>query len=301
MIQKKELIVFLLMMTQIGCQLIGPKTTNKVMSEQIQMAKDQEHEEPEIPTSNEKLKIGLILGPGGARSFGYISFLRELEKAKINISAIAGVEYGAVVAALYAQKGSANDVEWQFYKIKEEELISKNLFGKTEYYTSASALASQFKKMFFKNNIEDFNVPFSCPGHFLKQSKTYVFNKGEVVNTMMRCFVSPPFFKPHDYFYSASWALNQVVNQMRAQGINYIIYVQILDDYLIQTLNFDYSALTLWSNAYESSKSLSVDKTIYLNLKPYDIMAFDKRREIQIKAQEPSAKAVNELVLQLGL
>ena len=48
----------------------------------------------EAPVFQEKRhpKLGIVLGPGGARTQAYVGFLRELERAQIPIHAIAGIE-----------------------------------------------------------------------------------------------------------------------------------------------------------------------------------------------------------------
>ncbi len=47
-------------------------------------------------------RIGLVLGGGGARGAAHIGVLRELERLRIPIDAIAGTSMGAVVGGLYA-------------------------------------------------------------------------------------------------------------------------------------------------------------------------------------------------------
>jgi NTE family protein len=76
---------------------------------------------PDIP------KIGIILGPGGSRVYGEIGVLQEFQKNKIPIHSIAGMELGSLVGSLYAWRNSVNDVEWQMFKLKEEDLFKKSL------------------------------------------------------------------------------------------------------------------------------------------------------------------------------
>jgi hypothetical protein len=64
---------------------------------------------PAAPT--QAPRVALIFGPGGARSYGSIGFLQELQKYRVPIKAVGGVEWGSVVGAFYALKGSINDVE----------------------------------------------------------------------------------------------------------------------------------------------------------------------------------------------
>ena len=54
---------------------------------------------------------GLVLGGGGARGAAHIGVLRELERQRVPVCAIAGTSMGAVVGALYASGRSPDEIE----------------------------------------------------------------------------------------------------------------------------------------------------------------------------------------------
>ena len=56
-------------------------------------------------------RVGLVLGGGGARGAAHIGVLRELERMRIPIDAIAGTSMGAVVGGLYASGMSSAELE----------------------------------------------------------------------------------------------------------------------------------------------------------------------------------------------
>ena len=56
-------------------------------------------------------RIGLVLGGGGARGAAHIGVLRELERLRIPIDAIAGTSMGAIVGGLYAAGTSPADLQ----------------------------------------------------------------------------------------------------------------------------------------------------------------------------------------------
>ena len=56
-------------------------------------------------------RIGLVLGGGGARGGAHIGVLKELERMRIPIDAIAGTSMGAIVGGLYATGMSASELE----------------------------------------------------------------------------------------------------------------------------------------------------------------------------------------------
>ncbi|MDJ0938236.1 MAG: patatin-like phospholipase family protein [Woeseiaceae bacterium] len=60
--------------------------------------------------AGERLRVGLVLGGGGARGAAHIGVLQELERLKVPVDAIAGTSMGAIVGGLYASGYSANDL-----------------------------------------------------------------------------------------------------------------------------------------------------------------------------------------------
>ncbi len=59
----------------------------------------------------ERPRIGLALGGGGARGAAHIGVLRELERLRIPIDAIAGTSMGAIVGGLYASGMSPEELQ----------------------------------------------------------------------------------------------------------------------------------------------------------------------------------------------
>lgn len=61
--------------------------------------------------SQDRLRVGLVLGGGGARGAAHIGVLKELERLQIPVDAIAGTSMGAIVGGLYATGMNATDLE----------------------------------------------------------------------------------------------------------------------------------------------------------------------------------------------
>jgi NTE family protein len=59
----------------------------------------------------ERPRVGLVLGGGGARGAAHIGVLRELERMRVPIDAIAGTSMGAIIGGLYATGRSADELE----------------------------------------------------------------------------------------------------------------------------------------------------------------------------------------------
>jgi len=72
----------------------------------------------------ERPRIGLVLGGGGARGAAHIGVLRELERLRVPIDAIAGTSMGAIVGGLYATGISAGELEDLMEKMDWAEALS---------------------------------------------------------------------------------------------------------------------------------------------------------------------------------
>ncbi|MDZ7644172.1 MAG: patatin-like phospholipase family protein [Woeseiaceae bacterium] len=59
----------------------------------------------------ERPRIGLVLGGGGARGAAHIGVLRELERLRVPVDAIAGTGVGAIVGGLYASGKTPTELE----------------------------------------------------------------------------------------------------------------------------------------------------------------------------------------------
>lgn len=67
---------------------------------------DEQNEKP-----SERLRVGVVLGGGGARGAAHIGVLQELERMHIPIDAIVGTSIGAIVGGLYASGTGTAELE----------------------------------------------------------------------------------------------------------------------------------------------------------------------------------------------
>ena len=65
----------------------------------------------EAVSEKSRPRIGLVLGGGGARGAAHVGVLKELERLRIPIDAIAGTSMGAIVGGLYATGIRADELE----------------------------------------------------------------------------------------------------------------------------------------------------------------------------------------------
>jgi NTE family protein len=73
---------------------------------------------------DDRPRIGLVLGGGGARGIAHIGVLKELERLQVPIDAIAGTSMGAIVGGLYASGLTAEELEEVVLSLNWSEALS---------------------------------------------------------------------------------------------------------------------------------------------------------------------------------
>ncbi len=75
-------------------------------------------------TASDRVRVGLVLGGGGARGAAHIGVLKELERLRIPVDAIAGTSMGAIVGGLYASGMSAEELERAILSLDWSKILS---------------------------------------------------------------------------------------------------------------------------------------------------------------------------------
>lgn len=181
---------------------------------------------PETFLSKELPKVGVILGGGGLKTFAHIGVLREFARARVPIHAIAGLEWGAMMGAFYAEKGLANDVDWKAFRLKDSDLPSS---GVLRGYRARSMgdFDSYLSIVFPGGSLEKFKVPFGCPT-VVKRDRLQFLSKGATKEIVSRCVPYPPLLGAAGDNIAAPDAIEESAQWLRSQGANLIILVNVL-------------------------------------------------------------------------
>lgn len=261
---------------------------------------------PPAPVIPAMPKIGIILGAGGAKTYAHIGFLHELMRAKVPVHAIGGVEFAAPMAALYANKEQANDVEWQMFKLKDDEILKKSLLGAVNKNAEVTVLKEFVGNVFNRMKVEDFRLHFACPSYNLKKNQVYLMNRGGLDQLMYSCMAYPPLFKPYQNSLSGVRDITALANYLRSKGANHIVLVNVLQppgegkSYTSDPTGTDN---VLWSEiaGLYNKPFGGVDTVVSLETTNYGIMDFDKRREIMSKGAESTSRQLKALTRKWGL
>lgn len=82
----------------------------------------------------ERQKVGVVLGGGGARGLAHLGVLRALEEANIPIDYICGTSMGAIVGGLYASGYSLEEISNIFYSEEFQYWVSGKIEDEYIYY-----------------------------------------------------------------------------------------------------------------------------------------------------------------------
>jgi NTE family protein len=173
-------------------------------------------------------RVGLIFGPGGAKTLAQIGVLQEIEKNKLPVVAVAGMEWGALVGGLYALNGQLHEMDWKLSQLPKSNLSDKGLFSKKMKPTSSKEFDLFLGKVFTTSRIEQSKIPFACTYLRASSGKVSLATKGSLKNSMRGCWYFPPMFNYSDVL-AAPFALHEAVQFLKSSGAELIILINVLD------------------------------------------------------------------------
>jgi predicted acylesterase/phospholipase RssA len=259
-----------------------------------------------VPSREEPKKVAVILGPGGAKAMAHVGVLHAFQQQRIPIGKIVGLEWGALVGALYASKGQVHDVEWKLYKMEQKNLPRpKGFFSKRLGEDSFKIMDDYMQDAFGNEDIAGDKIPFSCPSRSMWSGVITWQNRGPAREAMKRCVPFPPLFKAQGTFIAAADAATEAVELLRAEGYNVIILVNVLgsampvgQDSLLENLNY----VILWQEikrATLEAVKLNVE-VVNVDTSSASTIAFDSKKDLISLGELAGAKAAGAMIGKYG-
>lgn len=242
---------------------------------------------PNSPSANIRRneKFALIFSGGGVKAWGHVAVIKEFQKFKIPIVAVAGIEWGSIIGAVYAQNLSPNEVEWELAKFKDVDDWEK-------FLTQA----------FEKKSIADLKIPFVCPSVNLKKQNPFLLNRGNLEQLLPFCLPSPGGVKPFSSSIAAMDHIPALVQHLRATGATKVIMVNVLTQNTQNTYvkSLDSVENQIWQWASISAKTAPVDEFINISFDNHKIDDFDDRREVLAQSASLAYDQVKVLAKKYG-
>ena len=208
-------------------------------------------------------RIGLSLAGGGAKGFSHVGVLKILDSLGVKVDYIAGTSMGSIVGGLYASGYSGKEIEkivmdTDFYslimdpKSRQESTffnksVDKYLLSiplKNGKITLPSSISTGQKNVYllkelFKNvsNIDDFSklpIPFMCVATNLESGNMEIFEKGDLVQSIMASSAFPSLMDPvkigDSIYIDGAMSVNYPSKPLKDKGIDIVIGVDLNQD-----------------------------------------------------------------------
>ncbi len=206
-------------------------------------------------------KIGLSLSGGGAKGFAHVGVLKVLDSLGVKVDYVSGTSMGAIVGGLYASGYTAKDIEkiildTDFYTIIANEKTRQEtpFFNKStdKYLLTVPVVNGKIKvlpkaiskgqkniymlKELFKNvsNVNDFStlpIPFMCVATNLESGKMEIFEKGDLVNSIMASSAFPSLMDPvkigDSLYIDGAMTVNYPSKPLKDKGMDIVIGVDL--------------------------------------------------------------------------
>ncbi|MCY0969026.1 patatin-like phospholipase family protein [Chryseobacterium wangxinyae] len=208
-------------------------------------------------------KIGLSLAGGGAKGFAHVGVLKVLDSLGVKVDYISGTSMGAIVGGLYASGYTGKDIEkivmdTDFYSlIRDPKSRTESTFfnksvdkylltiplknGKVNLPSSISSGQKNvyLLKNLFKNvsTIDDFSklpIPFMCVATNLESGNMQIFEKGDLVQSIMASSAFPSLMDPvkigDSIYIDGAMTVNYPSKPLKDKGIDIVIGVDLNQD-----------------------------------------------------------------------
>ncbi len=252
-----------------------------------------------------QVKVGVILSPGGMKTFAQLGVLREMARARIPVHAIVGMEWGAVMAGAFASSAQINDAEWKAFKLKENELPAAGFLTRKLDPAGVSALRGFLDSAFGSATVEKSKVRFACPATKATE-KGYQLGRGRIQDVVAKCLPYPPLYRENEGWFASPFAVEDSAAWLRSQGANVILLVNVLGPGGILpgvSANDSTAENVLWNEIRREmlrAKAPIVNHVITVNTQAHSISDFDGRRSLMDAGQKSATEVLNKMVSQYG-
>lgn len=211
--------------------------------------------------SHGSLKIGLALGGGGARGYTHLGVLKALDEAGIQVDVFAGTSMGALAAALYLQKGSAQAAISHLERVLKEQFSAARLMSTYTLSSEEPGILGRMSRRLMEVLVINRAIHRSSllPGKYLYQAveallspgriedlpltavatdlitgKGVLLRRGDLHNAIIASSAIPGFFPPRHWgeMLLADGEVTDLVpvDACRFMGADIVIAVEVLND-----------------------------------------------------------------------
>jgi len=142
------------------------------------------------------IKIGLVLGSGGARGYAHIGALKVLCEADIPIDLVVGTSFGAIVGAAYAAGGNIFELEKIALGTGWIKLLKMIDIAPPKGIFAGNKLERFFSVLTQQKHFSELTVPLTVVATDIKTGEEVLINKGSVSKAILASSAFPGIFAP---------------------------------------------------------------------------------------------------------
>lgn len=136
------------------------------------------------------IKIGLVLGGGGARGYAHIGVFRSIEERGLQVEAIAGCSMGGIVGALHAAGFKSAQMTEMFSDLDLIGLLDRSSMGGLIGGKGVTRHLEQHLPQTF----EDLAIPLAVTAVDVQRGRLVVLNRGKLLPALRATSALPGIF-----------------------------------------------------------------------------------------------------------
>ncbi len=152
-----------------------------------------------VPWGDRRPKVSLVLGGGAARGFAHAGAIRALERAKIPIDIVVGVNTGSLVGALYADKRNGSDLETIALALDERDIFDYNFINPTQGFARGERLEDFVAKKLSAKEIGELKLSFAAVAVDVQNGELVILQSGSIARAVHASSAIPGIFTPVTY------------------------------------------------------------------------------------------------------
>lgn len=253
----------------------------------------------EVPT------VTLVLGPGGAKSLAHAGVIKALQERRIPIARVVGIEWGALIAGLFAAQGQHQAVEWKLYKLDQLDLTNRGGFFGFSRDRTIKPLEGFLKDNFGSIEVANLKVPFACPSRSFWTGAMVMQKRGAMTEVLRKCLPFPGVFEVDTTWFAAATHSREVVESLVGDPRTLVVFVDVLGSSGMfskeRGVNDPLSVL-FWQDVQRSvqgAKALS-GEVIQVSTDGFLGEKFDSRKELFQLGEQEGIKAAQRLATKYG-
>ena len=145
--------------------------------------------------AQDRLKIGLALGSGGARGLAHIGVLKTLEENNIPIDYIAGVSSGSIAGAYYSLNGEIDSLEKKVLQLTKKDLLKLiDITSPKRALISGNKIKSFIGELISNKSFSDTKIPLRIIATDLCSGEGIQITEGRLVDAIRASISLPGIF-----------------------------------------------------------------------------------------------------------